>query len=86
MAQGVWEGGEVSKKGIEKAAAVLSEIQQARIELLGGDKQDILLGQMFHDATEAVKDRFTKITLGRWPHMSRPSRISIDGSPTITSK
>jgi len=65
----------MSKLGIQRFAAVLSEMQTARQELLrlgtaGGtgnpvDKQDILLGQLLETAKDSVKERFMEITMGK---------------------
>lgn len=53
----------MSEQGIGKFAEVLTLLQQTRLELLGGDNQDIRLGQLLFDAEESVKDQFTKETL-----------------------
>jgi hypothetical protein len=53
----------MSLLGLKKAARVLSIMQLTRIELLGGDVQDILLGQLLGAGHEHMKNRFTRITL-----------------------
>ncbi len=53
----------MSFNGIKHFAAVLSIMQSTRCELLGGDNQDIRLGQLLEEAKECVKERFTKATL-----------------------
>lgn len=54
----------MSRKGIDKAAFIFSQMQQLRIELIkGGDTQDILLGQMLGAGKDAMKKKFLNITL-----------------------
>ena len=53
----------MSYEGQRKVAAIFSQMQQLRIELLGGDKQDILLGQMLEKGKDAMKDTFLKATI-----------------------
>jgi hypothetical protein len=64
----------MSWKGIHKVAAILTEMQQARSELISmGSKgkalgtkegnQDIRLGQMLEKAKDSIKWDFAKITL-----------------------
>ena len=63
----------MSKEGIAIAADMLSQMQNCRRKLLemgmpessgaGGDKQDILLGQLFKVAKDAIKEDFCRITL-----------------------
>ncbi len=61
----------MSKEGIKVAARVFSEMQEARRRLLemgtvepitNSSRQDILLGHMFDNAKDAIKDDFAKIT------------------------
>lgn len=51
----------MSDHGIQLAAKALSVLQEMRRELLQGDKQDIRLGQLLHDAKDAIKERFAII-------------------------
>lgn len=65
----------MSKQGIIKVANVLTQMQIVRIELIGStikaknastakaNIQDIRLGQLLHDASESIKDRFIEETL-----------------------
>ena len=65
----------MSKQGIIKVANVLTQMQSVRIELIGSaikaknaptakaNIQDVRLGQLLHDASELIKDRFTEETL-----------------------
>lgn len=55
----------MSKWGIKKFASVLSDMQEARLDLLneGKDTQDIRLGQLLDVAKDAVKHQFCKITV-----------------------
>jgi len=58
----------MSQKGLNKAAAVFSLLQNTRIELIAmgtkeNDHQDINLGQMLEDGHQAMKDRFLRLTL-----------------------
>lgn len=62
----------MSRNGILLAAKVMSEMQEARRRLLEmgtvepiteSSRQDILLGQMFETAKEAIKEDFSKITI-----------------------
>jgi len=58
----------MSQKGLKKAAKIFSQIQEARMELIGtgtkkNDHQDILLGQMLGTGTESMKKTFTELTL-----------------------
>ena len=62
----------MSKEGIERFAAVLSQMQVTRIQLLGmttdngsPDKQDLKLAQLLERAQDEVKDDFTRITTGK---------------------
>jgi len=52
----------MSAQGIKEAAVVFQHIQLLRIRLLGGDKQDMLLGQMLEEGKNAMAKRFIKIT------------------------
>ncbi len=62
----------MSQQGVRLAAKILSQMQQARLDLIElgtrpemvGTKsgnQDIKLGQLFETAKEAIKDRFASI-------------------------
>lgn len=51
----------MSQAGIKCAAHILTQMQEGRIALLKGDKQDILLGQMLEDAKEHIKDKFAEL-------------------------
>ena len=68
----------MSKQGVIKVANALSNLQTVRGELIGSavkaknsatgkakkvNLQDIRLGQLLYDASEAIKDRFIKETL-----------------------
>ncbi len=65
----------MSKQGIIKVANVLHQLQMVRGELIGSavkaknsatgkaNIQDIRLSQLLFDASEAIKDKFTKETL-----------------------
>jgi hypothetical protein len=72
----------MSAKGLGLAADVLSAMQEARIELIGmgasseGDQQDVLLGQMFNKANEAIKWDFSRITLGKFPESNQKIRVA----------
>ena len=50
-------------QGLKKVGTLLSLMQVTRIELLGGDTQDILLGQLLGEGHNVIGNRFTKITL-----------------------
>jgi len=65
----------VSAEGVKLAAAMFSQMQQTRYELLKmasvGERpsqpefqQDILLARLFEDANDYIKDRFSKIVSG----------------------
>jgi hypothetical protein len=64
----------MSKWGIKKFASILSEMQEARIELLndGRDTQDIRLGQLLDTAKDAVKHEFCKITVEKQQCQRKP--------------
>ena len=53
----------MSQQGIHKVAGLLSVMQQMRVDLFGGDRQDILLGRLLEKMNDAVKDEFCEITL-----------------------
>jgi hypothetical protein len=53
----------MSFNGIQQFAAVLSTMQDTRHWLLGGDNQDIRLGQLLEEMKEGVKDRLAEETL-----------------------
>lgn len=61
----------MSKEGIRIAAEVFSHMQEARGRLIklgsGGhgllDKQDLLLGQLLQIGKDAMKEKFSKITV-----------------------
>lgn len=64
----------MSRQGLEKFGMVLSQMQTARIELLGSkdekgnpDHQDILLGQLLEDMKEWVKEKFMNVASGKYP-------------------
>ena len=48
----------MSKEGVQLAASVLSFMQESRVTLLGGDLQDVALGQMLETGKEAMKEDF----------------------------
>jgi len=52
----------MSRKGMEKVAKIFSDMQETRIELLGGDNQDIMLSAMLEDMKETASNDFEKIT------------------------
>jgi hypothetical protein len=52
----------MSQKGIKAAASLFSQMQQLRIDLLAGDKQDILIGQMIEKGKDAMKGDFMRAT------------------------
>lgn len=54
----------MSRKGIEKVAAIFLQMQQTRIELLGDidDHQDLALGGLLGHAKDRMKWDFEKIT------------------------
>lgn len=51
----------MSQTGVQKFASILTLLQNSRIELLGGDKQDILLGQLLGKMNDVTKDDFCRI-------------------------
>jgi hypothetical protein len=53
----------MSFNGIQQFAAVLHSMQDTRHVLLGGDNQDIRLGQLLDEAKDCVKERFAEETL-----------------------
>lgn len=58
----------MSLDGIKKAAKIFEMMQEVRIELLGmgsknNDHQDIYLAQMLSDGNDAMKKRFSQLTL-----------------------
>ena len=65
----------MSRLGIIKVANVLTQMQSVRVELLSSaikakngstakaNIQDVRLGQLLHDASESIKDRFIEETL-----------------------
>ena len=54
----------MSKEGMKLFAAVLSQMQETRVALLGSkDNKDIRLGQLLEKMKESVKEEFCKITL-----------------------
>ena len=53
----------MSFNGIQQFAAVCRNMQATRFVLLGGDNQDIRLGQLLDKAMDCVKERFAKETL-----------------------
>ena len=71
----------MSKEGIKIAAGMFAQMQNCRNRLLemgmpkssgsDGDKQDILLGQLFKVAKDAIKDDFCRITLMENTHAER---------------
>ena len=73
----------MSFNGIQQFAAVLGIMQDTRHELLGGDNQDIRLGQLLEEAKECVKDRFAEETLDEQfiEHMEKASKTVL-GWPT----
>jgi len=52
----------MSYKGVRKFADILSSMQLARIELLGGDVNDMQLGQLLERMKDCVKEDFIRIT------------------------
>jgi hypothetical protein len=52
----------MSQKGIKEVAEIFSKMQETRIKLLGGDKQDMWLGQLLETGKDAMKTRFCEIT------------------------
>jgi len=70
----------MSKEGIKLFAKTLSDMQEARHELLMGDNQDICLGQLLDDAKDSVKDQFCKITLGKVKSKKRKQPLTYDYS------
>jgi len=57
----------MSFNGIQQFAAVCRIMQDTRHVLLGGDNQDIRLGQLLDDAKDCIKERFAKETLVEAP-------------------
>jgi hypothetical protein len=53
----------MSVEGLNRVAQIFTLMQQARIDLLGGDKQDVYLGQLLLTGKDAMKERFAEITL-----------------------
>jgi hypothetical protein len=53
----------MSFNGIQHFSATISIMQDARQVLLGGDNQDIRLGQLLDEANGCVKDRFAEETM-----------------------
>ena len=53
----------MSFNGIQQFAAVFRIMQDTRHVLLGGDNQDIHLGQLLEEMKEGVKERFAEETL-----------------------
>ena len=53
----------MSFNGIQQFAAILGIMQDTRHVLLGGDNQDIRLGQLLDEAKDRIKDRFAEETL-----------------------
>ena len=56
----------MSKVGLSMVANLFSDMQNLRIELLGGDEQDIRLGQMLLDGDNVMTDKFNLISLNKW--------------------
>ena len=50
----------MSFNGIQQFAAIFSIMQDTRHVLLGGDNQDIRLGQLLEEAKDCVKVRFAE--------------------------
>jgi hypothetical protein len=53
--------GKMSQLGIRKVAYLISQMQQRRTELIGGDNQDMMLAQVLFKWHEAMKEDFTRI-------------------------
>jgi hypothetical protein len=53
----------MSRQGVIRVAKIFSEMQEVRINLLDGDKQDIELGQLLERGKEVMKGDFCKITM-----------------------
>ena len=53
----------MSQTGIKKFANVLSVMQESRIELFSGDKQDIYLGKLLERMNDFAKGDFCKIIM-----------------------
>ena len=53
----------MSFNGIQQFAAVLHSMQDTRHMLLGGDNQDIRLGQLLDEAKDCIAVRFAEETL-----------------------
>ena len=53
----------MSFNGIQQFAAVCRIMQDTRHVLLGGDNQDIRLGQLLDEAKDCIRDRFAEETL-----------------------
>lgn len=51
----------MSQLGIRKVAYLISQMQQRRTELIGGDNQDMMLAQVLFKWHEAMKEDFTRI-------------------------
>lgn len=65
----------MSARGLERAAAVFSAMQETRVQLMNGDTQDILLGQMLSKANDHIKGDFMRIIeMKDWPIENQPKR------------
>lgn len=53
----------MSQKGIKLMSDAFLVMQQTRMMLLRGDKQDIAMGQLLETATDVIKVRFAELTL-----------------------
>ena len=53
----------MSKNGIKAFATILQAAQNIRIKLLGGDNQDIRLGQLLDRMKNSVKKDFCRVTI-----------------------
>ena len=53
----------MSDVGIKKFASILSAMEESRIKLFSGDKQDIRLGKLLEKMNDLAKDDFCRITM-----------------------
>ena len=72
----------MSFNGIQQIAAVLGIMQDTRHVLLGGDNQDIRLGQLLDEAKDCIKDRFAEETLAPDMETVNASMKAIDEGDT----
>ena len=65
----------MSARGVQITAAVFETMQNARVTLLGGDKQDLLLGKLFERGNDLLKDDFMRILdMKDYPAKDQPKR------------